>query len=136
MRGGMRSVGLGKPLEGGCAGRIVQSNSEQFKVGDHVTGTLGWRDHYIASASSVTAVDTAIAPLQSFLGAVGMPGRTAYFGFLEIGQPKAGGNGFRLRCCGCGWFNCVSDRENKRLPRCGECRFRSEDRLATGECGG
>lgn len=90
MRGGMRSIELGKPLEGGCAGQIVQSNSDQFKVGDSVTGPLGWRDHYIASAESVTAVDTSIAPLQSFLGAVGMPGRTAYFGFLEIGQPKAG----------------------------------------------
>ncbi|MCG9130135.1 NADP-dependent oxidoreductase [Candidatus Poribacteria bacterium] len=90
MRGGMRSIELGKTLEGGCAGQIVQSNSDQFKVGDAVTGPLGWRDHYIASAARVTAVDTTIAPLQSFLGAVGMPGRTAYFGFLEIGQPKAG----------------------------------------------
>ena len=89
MRGGMRSIELGKPLEGGCAGQIVQSNSDQFKVGDAVTGPLGWRDHYIVPAESVTAVDTTIAPLQSFLGAVGMPGRTAYFGFLEIGQPKA-----------------------------------------------
>ena len=90
MRGGMRSAQPGQALEGGCAGQIVQSNSDQFKVGDHVTGPLGWRDHYIAPARSVTAVDATIAPLQSFLGAVGMPGRTAYFGFLEIGQPKAG----------------------------------------------
>ena len=90
MRGGMRSAELGKPLEGRCAGQIVQSNSDQFQVGDYVTGMLGWRDHYVAPAGSVTAVDTTIAPLQSFLGAVGMPGRTAYFGFLEIGQPKAG----------------------------------------------
>ena len=90
MRGGMRSAELGKSLEGRCAGQIVQSNSDQFQVGDYVTGMLGWRDHYIASAESVTVVDTSIAPLQSFLGAVGMPGRTAYFGFLEIGQPKAG----------------------------------------------
>jgi NADPH-dependent curcumin reductase CurA len=90
MRGGMRSAQPGQPLEGGCAGRIVRSNSDQFKVGDHVTGPLGWRDYYIAPARSVTPVDTTIAPLQSFLGAVGMPGRTAYFGLLEIGQPEAG----------------------------------------------
>ena len=90
MRGGMRSAQPGQPLEGGCAGKIVQSNSDRFKVGDYVVGPLGWRDHYIASAARVTAVDTTIAPLQSFLGAVGMPGRTAYFGFLEIGQPKTG----------------------------------------------
>jgi len=90
MRGGMRSAELGKPLEGRCAGRVVQSNSDQFHVGDYVTGMQGWRDHYVAAAESVTAVDTTLAPPQSFLGAVGMPGRTAYFGFLEIGQPKAG----------------------------------------------
>ena len=90
MRGGMRSAELGKPLEGRCAGRIVESSSDQFQVGDYVTGMQGWRDHYIAAAESVTAVDLTIAPLQSFLGAVGMPGRTAYFGFLEIGQPEAG----------------------------------------------
>ncbi len=90
MRGGMRSAELGHPLSGGCAGRIVHSNSDRFKAGDYVTGMQGWRDYYIAPASEVTAVDTRIAPLQSFLGAVGMPGRTAYFGLLEIGQPIAG----------------------------------------------
>ena len=88
MRGGMRSAQPGQPLEGGCAGKIVQSNSDRFKVGDYVTGPLGWRDYYVASAERLTAVDTTIAPLQSFLGAVGMPGRTAYFGFLEVGQPQ------------------------------------------------
>ena len=90
MRGGMRSAQPGQPLEGGCAGKIVHSNSDQFKVGDYVTGPLGWRDYYVAPAGHVTSVDTTIAPLQSFLGAVGMPGRTAYFGLLEIGQPKPG----------------------------------------------
>ncbi|MDE0314857.1 MAG: NADP-dependent oxidoreductase [Candidatus Poribacteria bacterium] len=90
MRGGMRSAELGKPLGGGCVGKIVLSNSGKFKVGDYVTGYSGWRDHYIASAESLTSIDTTIAPLQSFLGAVGMPGRTAYFGLLEIGQPKEG----------------------------------------------
>ena len=90
MRGGMRSAQPGQPLEGGCAGKIVHSNSDRFKAEDYVTGPLGWRDYYIARAEHVTLVDTTIAPLQSFLGAVGMPGRTAYFGLLEIGQPKAG----------------------------------------------
>ena len=90
MRGGMRSAEQVKPLDGGCVGRIVLSNSNKFKVGDYVTGYLGWRDYYIARAESVTPIDTTIAPLQSFLGAVGMPGRTAYFGLLDIGQPKEG----------------------------------------------
>ena len=61
MRGGMRSAELGKPLEGRCAGRIVESKSDQFQVGDYVTGMQGWRDHYVAPAESVTAVDLTIA---------------------------------------------------------------------------
>ena len=109
MRGGMRSAELGKPLEGRCAGRIVESNSDQFQAGDYVTGMQGWRDHYVAPAGSVTAVDLTIAPLQSFLGAVGMPGRTAYFGFLEIGQPAGRRNGFCLRSSRCSGFNCMPD---------------------------
>ena len=90
MRGGMRSRQNSKPLDGGCVGRIVSSKSEKYKDGDYVTGYSGWRDYYIVGAEGVTPVDTTIAPLQSFLGAVGMPGRTAYFGLLEIGQPKEG----------------------------------------------
>ncbi len=90
MRGVMRSAELGKPLEGGCVGQIVESNSPSFQPGDYVSGMLGWRDSYVAQAKDVTHIDVTIAPIQSFLGAVGMPGRTAYFGLLEIGQPKAG----------------------------------------------
>lgn len=90
MRGGMRSTAVGKPLDGGCAGRVVHSNSPRFQSGDYVTGMQGWRDHYIAAAESLTPADLTIAPLQSFLGAVGMPGRTAYFGLLEIGSPQPG----------------------------------------------
>ena len=88
MRGGMRSAELGKPLGGGCVGKVVLSNSDKFKIGDYVTGYSGWRDRYIARAESVPSIDTTIAPPQSYLGAVGMPGRTAYFGLLDIGQPK------------------------------------------------
>ncbi len=90
MRGGMRSVNSGHSLQGGCVGKVVQSKSEQLDVGDYVVGYLGWRDYYITTAESLQSINSTIAPLQSFLGAVGMPGRTAYFGLLDIGEPKEG----------------------------------------------
>lgn len=90
MRGGMRSVNSGYSLQGGCVGKVVQSKSEQLDVGDYVVGYLGWRDYYVATAESLQSINSTIAPLQSFLGAVGMPGRTAYFGLLDIGQPIDG----------------------------------------------
>ena len=90
MRGGMRSGNSGQALQGGCVGKVIQSNSEKLNVGDHVVGYLGWRDFYIAPADSLQSINSTIAPLQSYLGAVGMPGRTAYFGLLDIGQPQDG----------------------------------------------
>lgn len=90
MRGGMRSGNSEQALQGGCVGKVIKSNSEKLNVGDHVIGYLGWRDLYIAPADSLQSINSTIAPLQSFLGAVGMPGRTAYFGLLDIGQPKDG----------------------------------------------
>ena len=90
MRGVVRNVALGAPLEGGCVGQVVQSGSESFQVGDYVLGGLGWREYYLAPAQNVSQIDPTLAPIQSFVGAVGMPGRTAYFGLLDIGEPKAG----------------------------------------------
>ena len=89
MRGYVRNVALGVPLEGGCVGRVVQSGSESFQIGDYVLGGLGWREYYVVPAKNVSQIDPTLALIQSFVGAVGMPGRTAYFGFLKIGQPKA-----------------------------------------------
>ena len=90
MRGSVRNVTLGMPLDGGCVGQVVQSESESFQAGDYVLGGLGWREYYLASAENVSQIDPTLAPIQSFVGAVGMPGRTAYFGLLDIGEPKAG----------------------------------------------
>ena len=90
MRGGMRSAKLSETLDGGCVGQVVKSNSDRFQVGDYVLGMLGWREFYVVAKEKVTKIDPTIAPIQSFLGTVGMPGRTAYVGLLDIGQPKEG----------------------------------------------
>lgn len=88
MRGGMRTVNSGQALQGGCVGKVIDSRSEKFSIGDYVVGYLGWRDYYIAAAESLQYINSTVAPIESFLGALGMPGRTAYFGLLDIGQPK------------------------------------------------
>ena len=81
---------LGEPLEGGCVGRVVESNKGPFQVGDYVTGMLGWREYFVSDGQGLVVVDPAIAPIQSYLGTLGMPGLTAYAGLLHIGRPKEG----------------------------------------------
>jgi len=81
---------LNQPLEGGCVGRVVESKNEQFKAGDFVLGMLGWREFFISQGSGITKIDPDLAPIQTYLGALGMPGLTAYVGLLDIGNPKAG----------------------------------------------
>jgi NADPH-dependent curcumin reductase CurA len=81
---------LGMPLDGGCVGRVIGSKNGPFKVGDEVTGMLGWREYFASDGQGLLKIDPAIAPAQSYLGALGMPGLTAYAGLLHIGRPKEG----------------------------------------------
>ena len=83
-------VGLGEVMRAGGIGQIVASNDPSLAVGDTVTGLTGVQDYAVARAKDMTKVDPRLAPLPRFLGALGMPGMTAYFGLLEVGQPKAG----------------------------------------------
>jgi NADPH-dependent curcumin reductase CurA len=97
MRGRMRDTrsytppfGLDEPLTGGAVGEVVNSTSDQFAEGDFVLHMLGWREYALAEARHLTKVDPALAPLQSYLGVLGMPGMTAYVGLLDIGKPQPG----------------------------------------------
>jgi NADPH-dependent curcumin reductase CurA len=81
---------LNQPLEGGCVGRVVESKNEQFKGGDFVLGRLGWREYFVSDGKGLIKVDPALAPVQAYLGTLGMPGLTAYVGLLDIGKPKEG----------------------------------------------
>jgi NADPH-dependent curcumin reductase CurA len=85
---------LGQALEGGCIGQIVESNGGTFQVGDHVLGRKGWREHYISDGTDLSKIDPALAPLQAYLGVLGMPGLTAYVGLLDIGRPQPGNTVF------------------------------------------
>ena len=85
--------GLGKTLEGGCVGKVVESKSNQFAVGDYVLGMKGWREYWISDgnpASGISKIDPNRGPIQLFLGIFGMTGLTAYVGLLRIGQLKEG----------------------------------------------
>jgi len=83
-------VQLNQPLEGGCVGRVVDSKNKQFQVGDFVLGMLGWRENFISDGTGLLKIDPKIAPIQAYLGTLGMPGLTAYVGLLDIGRPKEG----------------------------------------------
>ena len=97
MRGRMRDTrsytapfGLDEPLTGGAVGEVVSSTSDQFAEGDFVLHMFGWREYVLAEPRQLTKVDPSLAPLQSFLGVLGMPGMTAYVGLLDIGKPQPG----------------------------------------------
>lgn len=81
---------LGEPLQGHTIGEVTASNDPSLKPGDIVSHMYGWREAVTAKAGAFAKVETMGLPLQSFIGAVGMPGLTAYAGLLEIGQPKPG----------------------------------------------
>jgi hypothetical protein len=83
-------VALGAVMRAYAAGHVDASNHPGFKVGDAVQGLLGTQDYAISDGTGVVKVDTALAPLERWVGGLGMPGWTAYFGLLEVAQPKPG----------------------------------------------
>ncbi|HVT36231.1 MAG TPA: NADP-dependent oxidoreductase [Nevskiaceae bacterium] len=83
-------VGLGEVMRAGTLGQIVASKNPGYKAGDYVVGTDGVQDYAISNTKGYAKVDAKLAPLPKYLGVLGMPGLTAYFGLLEVGQPKAG----------------------------------------------
>ena len=81
---------LDQPMDGACVGRVVESKNKQHQVGDFVLGMSGWREYFISGGKGIFNIDPAVAPIQAYLGTVGMPGRTAYHGLFEIGKPQEG----------------------------------------------
>jgi len=84
---------LGQVMIGGTAGEVVESRSPKFQPGDKVVGMGGWQEYSVVSADQPGAlrkVDTTHVPLSHYLGAVGMPGVTAWYGLVKIIEPKAG----------------------------------------------
>ena len=90
-------IQIGEVFRAGAAGQIIESNHPDYNVGDYVTGTWGVQQFGVLTGpsdqgkgDSFTKVDTSIAPLETYLATLGMPGMTAYFGLLDTGQPQPG----------------------------------------------
>jgi NADPH-dependent curcumin reductase CurA len=83
------SFEVGKPLDGGVVAEVIESRHPDFVAGDAVLGHLQWQEIQTVNAQHVNKLDKA-APLSYYLGILGMPGLTAYFGMNEIGKPVAG----------------------------------------------
>lgn len=81
---------LGEVMVGGTVGEIVESKNPKFAVGDKVQGMLGWAEMGVSDGSLLRRLDTTHIPLSAYLGAVGMPGMTAWYGLTQIMQPREG----------------------------------------------
>jgi NADPH-dependent curcumin reductase CurA len=90
----MPPVEQNKALDGGCIGQVIESRSDKFKVGEYVKSNLGWREYWVAhdvdNGKDITKVDPKIAPIQYFLGILGITGITAYVGLFKTGEPREG----------------------------------------------
>jgi len=80
---------LGKPLDGGAVGEVIESRAKEFKPGDAVASNSGWREYFIASPKQLQPVSREIQPLSAYLGVLGMTGMTAWAG-LNLAEVKAG----------------------------------------------
>ena len=81
---------LGQVRVGGAVGEVVESRHEKFAVGDFVDARTGWQEYGVSNGSGTRKLDPTYVPLSAYLGAVGMPGVTAWIGLNEHGKPKAG----------------------------------------------
>jgi NADPH-dependent curcumin reductase len=86
----IKPVGIGEVMRAGGVGRVVASRNGRFAVGDHVSGTTGIQEYCLSDGSAFAKIDPKLAPLPVYVGALGITGLTAYFGLLDVGQPKAG----------------------------------------------
>jgi len=86
----IRPVGIGEVMRAGAAGKVVKSRHEKFREGDIVTGGFGVQEFALSDGKGVNKVDTRLVKLPTYLGTLGMPGLTAYFGLLDIGKPQPG----------------------------------------------
>jgi NADPH:quinone reductase len=77
-------------MGGGTVGRVVQSDEPKLPEGTIVEGLLGWQGFATAKPKALRVVDPSLAPISTALGALGMPGLTAYFGLLDLGKPVPG----------------------------------------------
>ena len=82
------SAEVGAVMVGQAAGVVIESNSKEFKVGEHVLSYSGWQSHHVANSELVKKIDVSGVPASAYLGVLGMPGVTAWTGLMGICEPK------------------------------------------------
>jgi NADPH-dependent curcumin reductase CurA len=85
---------IDQALEGGCIGKVLESRTAKFTEGDYVLGNLGWREYWKSTGQGVIVIDPDLAPVQAYLGALGMTGMTAWVGLNKIAKLKTGSTVF------------------------------------------
>jgi NADPH-dependent curcumin reductase CurA len=83
-------VGIGEVMRAFAAGEVIASNDPDIAVGEHVGGLMGVQEYAVVHGKGVFKLDASLAPLPVYLGTLGMPGVTAYWGLLDIGRPEEG----------------------------------------------
>ena len=83
-------VGIGEVMRASAVGEVVASRHPKFPVGSRVAGLFGVQQYALSDGKGARIVDTSLAPLPTYLGVLGMPGMTAYFGLLDVGEAKEG----------------------------------------------
>ena len=86
----VKPVGLGEVMRAYSVGRVDASRHPVYKEGDAVVGLFGAQTYAISDGRGVTRADLSIAPMPTWLGGLGMPGLTAYFGLLQVAKPNSG----------------------------------------------
>jgi NADPH-dependent curcumin reductase CurA len=86
----IRPVGLGEVMRAYSVGRVDASRHPDYKEGQAVVGLFGAQTYALSDGRGVTLADLSIAPMPTWLGGLGMPGLTAYFGLLEVARPNPG----------------------------------------------
>ena len=81
---------IGETMIGGTVGIVLESRHPKYAQGDTVVGMLGWAEMGVTDGAALRKVDATHIPLSAFLGSVGMPGMTAWYGLTQIILPKAG----------------------------------------------
>ncbi|MBS1834351.1 MAG: NADP-dependent oxidoreductase [Acidobacteria bacterium] len=81
---------LNEVMTGGAVGQVIESRNGKFATGDIVQGQFGWQEYALSTGAGVVKVDPSLAPISTSLGILGMPGLTAYFGLLDVCDPKPG----------------------------------------------
>lgn len=83
-------IEIGQAMIGEVVGEVVESRDSGLRNGEYVLARSGWQEYAVHSGHEVTRVDPQAAPLSHYLGVLGMPGMTAYFGLLDVGQLRPG----------------------------------------------